>query len=126
MARIAQKVWHDAGAIGADDIRRSFIRIAKAIGLTGVTCPKSWRHSFATLLQDANVDPLIRQITMGHAPAGDSKGALRMTAVYTHTRAETQSREIERAVRLWPESLQLAINWAQGGSHDRQIRSAHS
>ena len=31
-----------------------------------------------------------------------------MTAVYTHTRPETQKREIERALRLWPESLGLA------------------
>jgi len=66
------------------------------------------------LLQDANVDPLVRQITMGHAPAGNSKGALGMTAVYTHTRPETQKREIERAVRAWPESLRLAERGAAG------------
>ena len=108
VAKVAQTVWHDAGAIDPDDIRRSFIRIARAVGLTGATCPKSWRHSFATLLQDASVDPLIRQISLGHAPAGDSKGSLRMTAVYTHTRPETQRREIERALRLWPESLRVA------------------
>jgi integrase len=107
-ARVAHKVWCDAGAIDADDIRRSFIRIATAIGLVGASCPKSWRHTFATLLQDASVDPLIRQITMGHAPAGDRKGALAMTAVYTHTRPETQKREIDRALRLWPGSLRLA------------------
>ena len=108
VASIAAKVWCDAGAIDADDIRRSFIRIATAIGLVGASCPKSWRHTFATLLQDANVDPLIRQLTMGHAPAGDPRGALAMTAVYTHTRPETQKREIERALELWPESLRLA------------------
>jgi site-specific recombinase XerD len=113
LAQVAQTVWRDAGAIDADDIRRSFIRIAKLVGLAGATCPKSWRHSFATLLQDANVDPLIRQITMGHAPAGDAKGSLRMTAVYTHTRPETQKREIERALRLWPESLRLAERCAK-------------
>jgi integrase len=125
-ARVAQTVWRDAGAINADDIRRSFIRIAKVIGLANVTCPKSWRHTFATLLQDANVDPLIRQVTMGHSPSGDGNDALRMTSVYTHTRPETQQREIDRAVRLWPQSLQLAITRAQGGSHDRQICSSHS
>jgi integrase len=101
-------VWCDSGAIDADDIRRSFIRTATAIGLVGASCPKSWRHTFATLLQDAGVDPLIRQVTMGHTPAGDRKGALAMTAVYTHTRPETQKREIERALRLWSESLRLA------------------
>ena len=116
MARVAKTVWHDAGAINADDIRRSFIRIAKAIGLAGVTCPKSWRHTFATLLQDANVDLLVRQITMGHAPPRDAKGAPGMTAVYTHTPPETQKREIDRAVRLWPDSVRLAEQRATGGA----------
>jgi integrase len=106
--RLAETVWRDWGAIEADDIRRSFVRIARAIGRSDLTCPKSWRHTFATLLQDANVDPLIRQITMGHAPSRNGKDALGMTSVYTHTRPETQKREIERALRLWPNSLRLA------------------
>jgi hypothetical protein len=42
------------------------------------TCPKSWRYSFATLLQVANVDPLIRQQVMGHKPT--NPGGLGMTA----------------------------------------------
>jgi integrase len=116
LARVAQTVWRDSGAIDADDVRRSFIRIAATIGLVGVTCPKSWRHTFATLLQDANVDPLVRQITMGHAQAGNSKGVLGMTAVYTHTRPETQKRDIERALRLWPESLCLAERRARAAN----------
>ena len=74
--RGCRKVWCHAGTIDADDIRRSFIRIATAIGLVRASCPKSWRHTFATLLQNASVDPLIRQVTMGHTPAGDRKGAL--------------------------------------------------
>jgi len=125
-AGVAQTAWRDWGAIEADDIRRSFLRIATAIGRDSLTCPKSWRHTFATLLQDANVDPLIRQLTMGHAPSRNGKDALGMTSVYTHTRPETQKREIDRAMRLWPNSLQLALNRAQGGSHDRQILSSHS
>src|SRR5262245_46653326 len=60
-SRIARAAWRDAGAICPDHIRTSFLRIARAIGRPEATCPKSWRHSFATLLQDANVDPLIRQ-----------------------------------------------------------------
>ena len=44
-------------------IRNAFVRTAIAIGLVDVTCPKSWRHTFATLLQEANVDPMIRQVT---------------------------------------------------------------
>lgn len=113
-ARIAVSVWHDAGAVKADRIRLAFIRTAKLVGLTEATCPKSFRHSFATLLQDANVDPLIRQITLGHAPSGTAGDALGMTSIYTHTRPETQRQEILRALRLWPESLKLAERYVQG------------
>ena len=67
--RLAETVWRDWGAIEADDIRRSFVRIARAIGRSDLTCPKSWRHTFATLLQDANVDPLIRSSDFS-APGG--------------------------------------------------------
>ena len=112
--RLAQRVWHDAGALDPDQVRTTFIRIAKRCGLDDATCPKSWRHTFATLLQDANVDPLLRQITLGHQPSG-AGGALGMTSVYTHSRPETQSREIERALRIWPQSLMVAHNWTQGG-----------
>jgi len=107
-ARIACSVWRDAGAVKADRIRLLFIRVAKSVGLGEATCPKSFRHSFATLLQDANVDPLIRQITLGHASSGTAGDALGMTSIYTHTRPETQQQEIIRAVRLWPKSLELA------------------
>ncbi|MBL8793117.1 MAG: tyrosine-type recombinase/integrase [Planctomycetia bacterium] len=48
--RIACTVWRDAGAIKADAVRCSFVRVMKAIGLPRASCPKSWRHSFATLL----------------------------------------------------------------------------
>ncbi len=65
-----------------------------------------------TLLQDANVDPLIRQITLGHAPVGSIEGALGMTTRYTHSRPETQRREVLRALRLWPRSLELGQQFA--------------
>jgi integrase len=113
MLRVAGTVWRDAGAVKADAIRNSFIRVTRAIGHPEATCPKSWRHTFATLLQDANVDPLVRQITLGHQPtAGNGLG---MTARYTHTRPETQRRQIERALRRWPMSLELARLFVQGG-----------
>ena len=111
--QIAQTVWRDAGALDPDHIRNSFIKVASRAGLTGVTCPKSWRHSFATLLQDANVDPLIRQITMGHQPAG-GKAALGMTSIYSHSRPETQAREIERALRTWPTTLDFVSEQLKG------------
>ncbi len=115
LQRAAQGVWRDVGLVDADKIRCSFIRIAKQVDLPEATCPKSWRHSLATLLQDANVDPLIRQITLGHQPQG-SEGALGMTTVYTHTRPETQAREIERAWRTWPSVLSLIAARAKGGA----------
>lgn len=110
--RIARTVWRDAGAIQSNIIRTSFVRIMRAIKLNA-TCPKSWRHTFATLMQDANVDPLIRQLTLGHKPTAHN--GIGMTAVYTHTRAETQKQQIEAALRTWPRSLERAIHYAQGG-----------
>jgi integrase len=112
-ARIARGIWHDAGAVRADAIRNSFIQLAQIIGLADVTCPKSWRHTFATLLQDAYVDPLVRQLTLGHQPAIGT-GALGMTAQYTHTRGATQRRQILAALQEWPESLAFATSWSSG------------
>jgi integrase len=104
--KIARGVWWEAGAVKADAIRISFVRIMNAVGHPEATCPKSWRHSFATLLQDANVDPLIRQQTLGHRPTNNS--GLGMIANYTHTRGETQREQIEQALRRWPDSLRYA------------------
>lgn len=115
-ARIARGVWSDAGMVKVDAIRTSFIHAMKTIGHPEATCPKSWRHSFATLLQDASVDPLIRQITLGHQPSSASNAALGMTTVYTHTRPETHRAEIIRALQLWPHSLTVARMWSQGGT----------
>src|SRR5262249_49005846 len=66
--KITRTVWRDAGALKADRVRTSLIKIMRALGRPEATCPKSWRHTFSTLLQDANVDPLIRQLTLGHSP----------------------------------------------------------
>jgi integrase len=118
-ARIARRVWLEAGAVRTEAIRQTFIRTARLAGLENVTCPKSWRHSFATLLQEASVDPLVRQITLGHAPAFAGPGAaLGTTTIYTHTRPETQRREILRAVQLWPHSLEAARAFVQARGED--------
>jgi hypothetical protein len=54
------------------------------------------------------VDPLIRQLTLGHAPPSMfGANSLGMTSVYTHTRPETQRREIERV----PGSGRSLWNW---------------
>jgi hypothetical protein len=65
--------------------------------------PETWRYTFATLLQDGNVDPLIRQQVIGHLPTVSS--GLGMTAKHMHTRPETLRRQVEQALRRWPESL---------------------
>jgi integrase len=90
------KVWTEAGLIRPERIRLSFIRRAKSIGRADCTAPKIFRHAFATMLQDANVDPLIRCELMGHSTG--EHGDLGMTGVYTHTRAATKRDELTRAM----------------------------
>jgi integrase len=106
-AALAKKLWQDAGAVRADKVRQAFGRVTAAIGHADSTCPKSWRHTFATLLQDANVDPLIRQQVMGHKPT--LNGGLGRTASYTQTRPETRKEQVEQAIRRWPASLEYAL-----------------
>jgi integrase len=110
--RLARNLWRDAGALDGDDIRISYGRIARRAGLAEATCPKSWRHTFATLLQDANVDPLIRQLVLGHKPT-DRRGGLGMTARYSHSRPETLKSSIDRALRLWPKSLESGARFSE-------------
>jgi integrase len=102
--RIARTVWRDLGGFRTDVIRNEFIDLTGRIGLAHVTAPKTLRHTFATILQDANVDPLIRNELMGHVPAiSPAPGAgLGMTAVYTHTRPETKRRQLENALANRP------------------------
>jgi integrase len=106
MLRIAGTVWRDAGAVKAEAIRTAFLRIMRAIGRPEATCPKSWRHTFATLLQAGGVDPLIRQLVLGHKPTTDR--GLGMTTVYTHPWPWVQRQQVEQALRQWPQSLALA------------------
>ena len=74
---------------------RSLILLAVANGLT-VTA------------NDANVDPLIRQLTLGHKPTNDARSALGMTACYSHSRMVTRKREIGQVLQLWPDALEFA------------------
>jgi integrase len=112
MLRIAGTVWRDAGAVKAEAIRTAFLRIMRAIGRPEATCPKSWRHTFATLLQAGGVDPLIRQLVLGHKPTTDR--GLGMTTVYTHPWPWVQRQQVEQALRQWPQSLALAGKIAPG------------
>ena len=114
--QVANTIWRDLGAMENDMVRREFLAITDAIGMGEITAPKTLRHTFATTLQDANVDPLIRNELMGHVPAGVSlPGAgLAMTAVYTHTRPETKRRQLLEAL-----SGHALVRYAEGWLESR-------
>ena len=82
------------------------------MGMPEITAPKTLRHTFATSLQDANVDPLIRNELMGHAPSSAAFGGpgLGMTAIYTHTRPETKRNQLEGALVMRPANA-MAAAW---------------
>lgn len=101
-SKVLRGIWRDAGAIRAERIREEFMRVCRRIGLSEQTCPKMLRHLFATALQDANVDPLIRNEVMGHVVGGHGGRDLGMTAVYTHTRATTRLAQLSEAMRERP------------------------
>jgi integrase len=108
---VAQHVWRDCGALKTDRIRREYMRVCERIGTPELTSPKMLRHLFATCLQDANVDPLIRMELMGHSVDRTLRdGGLGMTATYTHTRPETKRMELERALAN-RSALQVATQW---------------
>jgi integrase len=112
-AVIASGVWRDLGALKEDWLRTEFIRLTKGAGLAEITAPKTLRHTFATILQDANVDPLIRNELMGHAPmAVNGQHGLGMTTIYTHTRPETKRRQLQLALEPLP-AVRLAAAWLQ-------------
>lgn len=110
--RTAKTIWRDIGALKEDRLRQEYMRITKDIGMPEFTAPKTLRHTFATCLQDANVDPLIRNELMGHAPGHTGSGGreLGMTAVYTHTRPETKRAQLQTALAKCPAAA-LVIGW---------------
>ena len=128
-ALVAKSIWQDLCGITSNILRLEFNKITQMIGMPEVTAPKSLRHTFATSLQDTNVDPLIRNELMGHSPNdGKSPGGLGMTAKYTHTRPETKRRQLEAALAKRP-SVELARLWCQTLSHENNstdpIHSSH-
>lgn len=110
-AKVAHQVWLDAGRIRECRVRMEFMRITKKIALAHVTCPKLLRHLFATCLQDANVDPLIRQELMGHVPQSARGDSLGMTATYTHTRESTRRTQLDAAMTSRLPALAAAREW---------------
>ena len=119
----ARSIWRDLGAIRTDRIREEFMRLTRKIGMSEVTAVKTTRHLFATCLQDANVDPLIRNQLMGHAPSGGGAATvgLGMTGIYTHTRPETLRRQLESALRGRP-AVSVARAWIKKQLHGRMRR----
>lgn len=112
-ARLARVVWRDAGLIKTELIRNEFIRLARRIGLPDHSEPKALRHGFATSLQDANVDPLVRCELMGHSTGTRGAGhGLGMTATYTHTRPETRRNQLLSAFSNRP-AVSAAEVWLQ-------------
>jgi integrase len=113
-AKAFRSIWRDLGVLKEDWIRKEFMQLMRSIGRPDVTAPKTLRHTFATCLQDANVDPLIRNELMGHVPdrGGAGGGGLAMTAIYTHTRPETKRRQLAAALSLRPSSV-LAEQWVR-------------
>lgn len=101
VARIGRSVWRDAGAVKETTVRVEFMSVTKRIGMEYLTCPKDLRHLFATSLQAAGVDPLIRRDIMGHT-------SLDMTAHYTHTQNATRQRELTRLAEIRGGALQMA------------------
>ena len=99
-AALYRTIWRDLGALKEDWLRKEFMQLMQKIDMPEVTATKTLRHTFATTLQDGNVDPLIRNELMGHAPMspGTSGTQLGMTAVYTHTRPETKRTQLEFAL----------------------------
>jgi integrase len=98
--RLARGLWREVGALREDRVRQEFMRLTESIGLPATTAPKVLRHQFATSLQEGNVDPLIRNLLMGHASSGERSAGygLGMTAVYTHTRPDTIRKQLESAL----------------------------
>ncbi|MCK6473763.1 MAG: tyrosine-type recombinase/integrase [Planctomycetes bacterium] len=88
--KAAQRGWKRMGGIRHQDIRRAYIRIMDRAGMPERTCVKDFRHTWATALQTARVDPFARCHMMGHTN-------LRQTETYTHTTMELLSEETARA-----------------------------
>ena len=97
-----------------DQVRIAFIRTTRAIGLAGATCPKSLAAHVRHAAAGRQRRPAHPAADPGPSARRAGLGALGMTAVYTHSRPETQRREILRALRLWPLSLEYARGRAGG------------
>ena len=89
-ARLKRRSPVRSGAMRAPSRPTAFVCCLSAppnlLALARRPVPRVLGISFATLLQDANVDLLIRQVTLGHASSrwGRRATPLGMTSIYTH------------------------------------------
>jgi hypothetical protein len=123
---VLRTIWRDLGAIREDEVRLEFIRLCRKISAANQTMPKVLRHGFATALQDANVDPLVRCQLMGHATSGAQRagfGSLGTTAVYTHSRPDTVRRQLEAAMTVRP-SLSVVLERLKFEPDGGRVRGA--
>ena len=83
-------VWRDDGKPMRDTAyRRHFAELMARIGAEGAT-PHCCRHTFATRLHAAGVDPITVKWLMGHSTKAD------ITAHYTHKTLAVLRRGIQR------------------------------
>lgn len=107
---ISDRIWRKNGILKNEQIRREYLRVCRKACIAESTSPKSLRHLFATRLQSANTDPLIRMELMGHAFRNDgSAPGLGMTARYTHTRPELRFGQLQLALEDSP-AMDVARN----------------
>jgi len=111
-ANFAARLWTEWGFVEPDRIRCEFMRLTKQIGTPDMTAPKTLRHLFATTLQDANVDPMIRNELMGHSTSDTCRNGLGMTGTYTHTKLSTKRAQLEAAFAQHPISSEV-VAWVQ-------------
>lgn len=100
-AKLAKKLWRETGALTEKRLRMDFIRVAKHLGRSDLTCPKLWRHQMATAVQSADVDPFVRKELIGHT-------RLETTRLYTHTQAGTLGAQMGKVLSLREDGLRLA------------------
>jgi integrase len=129
-SRLAQSFWRTIGLVSESRVRVEFMRVTRKAGLSGQTAPKVLRHQFATRLQEKRVDPLIRNLLMGHASA-DPRSAghgLGMTAVYTHSRPETVREQLLAALEDSPATA-VAREWLVNSDNSKTkllIQTCHN
>jgi integrase len=94
-----ERVLAGLGYTNSGTLSQKFGAAAVAAGISGVTL-HTLRHTFATRLKDAGVDPFTVRDLLGHA-------TIQMTNHYTHATPETMRRGVEVLSRATRESARI-------------------